>query len=98
MADTVSRDVLRAVLEVRDRRHGETHAALLALIQALAAELVATGLVDPARLSARIAAATAAVSDDVHGERGRDVLHHTQVRLENPETPHWQAAPAPPES
>ena len=87
---TVSRDVIRAVLEVRDRRHGETHAALLAIYQALIAELVDAGVIDPGRLAERIESARKDVSADVHGETGRSIVAHTLKRLEEPTLPRWQ--------
>ena len=43
----VSRDLIRAVLEVRDHRHNGTHAALVGLFQALSAELIQRGDVRP---------------------------------------------------
>ena len=74
--NVVSRDVVRAVLETRDHRHNETHAMLLGLYQALAAELIEQGALAPEPLAERLARAEAHVAPDPHGSAARDMLRH----------------------
>jgi hypothetical protein len=96
----VSRDVLRAVLEVRDSRHNETHAALLGLIQALMAELVDAGAIRVEPLAERLDTVHDNVVEDVHGAAARDLVRHVagwlrtvSPDLPSPEPEHWQAPP-----
>ena len=101
MADPVSRDVLRAVLEVRDLRHSETHAALLALFQGLAAELLDAGLVRPGPLLERVRMTAQATTGEAHAETARHMLAYVTAWLESvqPDLPvpyrePWRAPPA----
>ena len=73
---SVSRDILRAVLEVRDHRHNETHAALLTMFQGLVAELVEQGALAPAPLADRLVRGRAGIDADPHGMAARDMLDH----------------------
>jgi hypothetical protein len=54
LVTAVSRDILRAVLEVRDRRHNETHAILLTMFQSMVTELIEQGALAPAPLADRL--------------------------------------------
>jgi hypothetical protein len=72
----VSRDLVKAVLEVRDHRHNETHSVMLAMFQALVAELVEQGTLIPGPLAERIARAQPHVAPDPHGTPARDMLDH----------------------
>lgn len=99
---TVSRDVVRAVLEVRDHRHNETHAALLALWQALAAELIDAGAIRPDGLAHRLRSAEKVHARSLHGEAARDLIGHAlrwldaiEPELPSPLPTHW-VAPRPP--
>ncbi len=74
--DSVSRDILRAVLEARDHRHNETHAMLLTMFQSLAAEMVEQGAVAPAPLADRLAMSRTAIEPDPHGTLARSMLDH----------------------
>ncbi|HTW29822.1 MAG TPA: hypothetical protein VME92_22045 [Acetobacteraceae bacterium] len=100
MADPVSRDVLRAVLEIRDLRHNETHAALLALFQGLAAELLDAGAVRPGPLLGRVEMAAQATANEAHGETARHMLNYVAewLRSVQPDLPvpyreAWRAPP-----
>jgi len=81
----VSRELIRAVLEVRDRRHNETHAALVGIYQSLVAELAATGMVSAARLAARLDGVRDAVAPEVHGEAARSLVAHITHWLQSVE-------------
>ncbi len=81
-AKTVSRDLIRAVLETRDHRHNETHAALLALYQGLLAELVEQGALSPAPLAERLERSRGKIAPDPHGSNARDMLTHVVTWLE----------------
>ncbi|MBV9655899.1 MAG: hypothetical protein JOZ42_15200 [Acetobacteraceae bacterium] len=96
----VSRDLIRAVLEVRDHRHNETHAALVGLFQALAAELVQSGDVRAEALADRLDHVRRDVTADPHGEAARALLEHITGWLRSiepaPRIPHpvpWEAPP-----
>ena len=99
----VSRDVVRAVLKSRDQRHHETNAVLVAMFQALVAELVEQGHFDPAPLAQRLTLTEAQIASDPNGTTGRDMLGHV-TRWLNDLTPglppahpmHWQR-PEPPD-
>jgi hypothetical protein len=73
---TVSRELIRAVLETRDRRHNETHAALVAMFQALSAELIAAGIVQAVPLAERLSDARDKVAEDANGASARAMLDH----------------------
>lgn len=73
---TVSRDILRAVLEARDHKHHETHAVLLTMFQGLVVELVEQGAVAPAPLADRLALARLSIEPDPHGTAARAMLDH----------------------
>ena len=95
-----SRDVIRAVLEMRDRRHNETHAALVALYQALVAELLQSGAVDAGELNLRIGSAENHLATEVHGENARLLMTHVrkwlsghQPGLPVPDPERWTAPP-----
>ena len=91
---SVSRDIIRAVLEVRDHRHNETHAMLLALFQGLAVELVEQGALAPGPLAERLLLSRATVAADPHGAAARDMLDHVVgwLRGMEPELPPIQPA------
>ena len=72
----VSPDLMRAVLEARDNKHDETHAALLALWQALVAELTAVGAIAPERLADRLSDGYGQVAREPHGEAARSLIAH----------------------
>jgi hypothetical protein len=72
----VSRNIVRAVLEVRDHRHNETHSVMLAMYQALVAELVEQGVLQPEPLAERVARSEAHIAADPHGTPARDMLTH----------------------
>jgi len=72
----VSTDLLRAILEARDNRHNEAHAALLALWQGLVAELIEGGLLVPDRLADRVSHALGGVAPGPHGEAARTLVAH----------------------
>jgi hypothetical protein len=80
--DSVSRDILRAVLETRDHRHNETHAVLLAMFQCLVAEVVEQGALAPGPLAARLAMGRASIEPDPHGTLARSMLDHVVDWLE----------------
>jgi hypothetical protein len=88
MADPVSRDLIRAILETRDRRHNETHAAMVSLWQELVRELVEGGIVAPLSLANRIDSASQHVADDHQGEAARHLLAHIAE---------WTRSAAPPD-
>jgi hypothetical protein len=88
MPDPVSRDLIRAILETRDRRHNETHAAMVTLWQELVRELVEGGLVAPVALANRIESAGAHVASDHQGEAARHLLAHIAE---------WTRSAAPPD-
>ncbi len=98
----VSRVVVRAVLEARDHRHNETHAILLAMYQALVAELVEQGSLAPGPLAERLRRGHPAVAPDPHGAPARDMLTRVVGWLETmqvglpPSHPERWHAPAPP--
>ncbi len=74
--NTVSRDVVKAVLETRDHRHNETHAVLLAMFQSLVAELAEQGVLNPRPLAERLALADQHIAEDPNGTNARDMLAH----------------------
>ena len=95
---SVSRDVVRAVLETRDHRHNETHAVLVALFQGLAAELVEQGAIKPDLLASRLALTENQVADAPHGDIARSILGHVidwlhslDAALPTPHPQRWQA-------
>ena len=97
---TVSRDVVRAVLETRDHRHNETHAMLLCLYQGLLAELIEQGVLAPEPLAQRLERSRSKIAPDPHGKNAQDMLSHvlTWLKATAPGLPpahpqHW-AAPA----
>lgn len=75
----VSRELIRAVLEVRDHRHNETHAALVAIYQVLAAELLDAGVIKGEALAGRLDAVADGITPEVHGEAARDLVDHIAV-------------------
>jgi hypothetical protein len=85
----VSRDLVRAVLGVRDRRHHETHAALLALFQALTTELLDAGAIRAEPLRERIEQALAGTTTEPHAVAARDLLSHVVqwLRTVQPDLP-----------
>ncbi len=87
--DSVSRDILRAVLETRDRRHNETHAILLTMFQGLVVEIVEQGAVAPALLADRLELSRAGIEPDPHGSAARAMLDHvvTWLRTMQPGLP-----------
>ncbi len=95
----VSRTLVRAVLETRDRRHNETHAVMLAMVQALIAELVEQGALSPGPLADRLSRSEARIAPDPHGSAARDMLDHVLAWLRSMEPglppahpPHWVPA------
>jgi hypothetical protein len=74
--DSVSRDILRAVLETRDRRHNETHAILLSMFQSMVTELIEQGALAPAPLADRLELSRDAIEPDPHGTAARQMLDH----------------------
>ena len=80
-----SRSLVRAVLETRDHRHNETHAILLGMFQALAAELVEQGALAPAPLADRIARMERRVAPDPNGTSARSMLEHVMGWLRSME-------------
>ena len=74
--DSVSRDILRAVLETRDHRHNETHAILLAMFQGMVTELVEQGAIAPAPLADRLELGRFSIEADPHGTAARAMLDH----------------------
>jgi hypothetical protein len=99
---SVSRDLIRAVLEVRDHRHNETHAALVGLFQALSAELIQAGDVRAEALAARLDRVRSDVTPDPHGDAARTLLEHITAWLRAvepvPRLPHPEPWTAPPMS
>lgn len=98
----VSRELIRAVLEVRDHRHNETHAALVAIYQVLAAELLDAEVIKGEALAGRLDAVADGITPEVHGEAARDLVDHIARWLRSveptPPTPHppaWSAPPIP---
>src|SRR5690242_7232087 len=95
----VSRELVRAVLEVRDHRHNETHAALVAIYQALVAELLDAGVLKAEALAQKLDWAGGQITEEAHGEAARDLVTHITDwlrSLQGPPTPHslpWQAPP-----
>jgi hypothetical protein len=95
----VSRDLIRAVLEVRDHRHNQTHAALVAIYQVLVAELLDAGAIKPESLARRLDLVQEGVTEEAHGDTARDLVMHIAEwlrSLEGPPTPHpppWSAPP-----
>ncbi len=73
---SVSRDILRAVLQVRDRRHNETHAILLTMFQSMVTELIEQGAIAPAPLADRLELGRSNIDVDPHGTAARDMLDH----------------------
>ena len=96
----VSRDLIRAVLEVRDHRHNETHAALVGLFQALSAELIQAGSVRAEALADRLDKVQGDVTPDPHGDAARALLEHITAWLRAiepaPRLPHPEQWTAPP--
>ena len=84
-SNTVSRDVVRAVLETRDHRHNETHAMLLALFQGLVAELIEQGTLSPAPLAERLERSRSKIAPDPHGRNAHDMLTHVVNWLKSTE-------------
>jgi hypothetical protein len=74
---TVSSDLMRAILEARDNKHDETHAAILALWQALVAELVAAGDISPEKLGDRLDWVFDRVAREPHGDAARTLVAHS---------------------
>jgi hypothetical protein len=74
---TVSNDLMRAILEARDNKHDEAHAAILALWQALVAELVAAGDISPEKLGDRLDWVFDGVAKEPHGEAARTLVAHS---------------------
>ncbi len=74
--DSVSRDILRAMLETRDHRHNETHAILLTMFQSLVTEMIEQGVLAPGPLADRLAMGRAAIEPDPHGALARSMLDH----------------------
>ncbi len=74
--DSVSRDLIRAVLETRDRRHNETHSVMIAMFQGLVAELVEQGVLAPAPLASRLDLARSQIGPAPHGSTALVVLDH----------------------
>lgn len=72
----VSPDLMRAIFEARDNKHDEAHAALLALWQALVAELAAAGALAPEPLADRLDQAFDQVAPEPHGEAARTLIAH----------------------
>jgi hypothetical protein len=99
--NTVSRDVIRAVLETRDHRHNETHALLLALYQGLLAELVEQGVLATEPLAERLERSRAKIAPDPHGTAAADMLTHVVTWLKSvepglpPAHPERWVAPSP---
>ena len=99
---TVSRELVRAVLEVRDHRHNETHAALVGIYQALVAELLDAGVLKAEALAGRLDLVAEQITEEAHGEAARDLVAHITDwlrSLEGSPTPHplpWSAPPMPP--
>ena len=98
---TVSREVVRAVLETRDHRHNETHAMLLCLYQSLLAELVEQGLLAPEPLVQRLERSRSKIAPAPHGENAHTILTHvvtwlktTETGLPPPHPPRWVASSA----
>ena len=98
---TVSRDVVRAILETRDYRHNETHAILLAMFQGLVAEMVEQGVLAPEPLAERLGMADSRIDEDPYGTAARSMLTHvvTWLRDMEPGLPpahpeRWYAPPA----
>jgi len=92
----VSRDLVRAIFEARDRRHNETHAALLELYQVLVTELIDQGAVRPAVLAERLSISQSRISQEPHGDAAREVVSHVvnwllslEPRLQLPHPPSW---------
>jgi hypothetical protein len=81
LLSSVSRDVLRAVLEARDHRHNETHATLLTMFQVMVTELVEQGALAPAPLADRLELGRAAIEPDPHGTAARHMLDHVLAWL-----------------
>jgi hypothetical protein len=80
--NSVSRDLIRAVLETRDHKHNETHAMLLAMYQGLLAELVEQGVLAPAPLAERLERSRAKIGPDPHGSIAREILTHVVTWLQ----------------
>ncbi len=80
--DSVSRDILRAVLETRDHRHNETHAILLTMFQSLVTEMIEQGALAPGPLAARLAMSRGAIEPDPHGTQARSMLEHIVAWLD----------------
>ncbi len=76
MASSVSRDILRAVLETRDHRHNETHAILLHMFQSMVTELIEQGGLAPGPLADRLELGRAGIEADPHGTAARHMLDH----------------------
>lgn len=100
---SVSGKVVLAVLESRDRRTREAYGAMVAMYQALVAELVDGRLVSAVSLIERLQLAHDRVTDDVHGQMARAMLAHVldwlntiHPDLPAPE-PGWCALPPPDE-
>ena len=84
-SNSPSRDLIRAVLETRDRKHAESHAALLAIIQSLMAELVEQGMLSAAPLAERLVRMDATISPGPHGEAAHSMVAHVITWLKSME-------------
>ncbi len=84
----VSQDLIRAILEVRDNRHNETHSALLAVWQAVVCELLDRRAISASGLVERLDAAFDATDQGPHGEAARTLIAHSAdwLRRIAPET------------
>jgi hypothetical protein len=100
---TVSRDMIRAILEARDHKHDETHAILVAMFQGLVAELVEQGVLAPEPLAERLALASSRIDEDPYGTGARTMLTHVVSWLRDIQTglppahPDRWYAPLPPD-
>lgn len=74
MPDSVSRELVRAILETRDRRHNETHGAIVTLWQQLVVELVQSGSLSAPALANRLDEAHHDVAPDANGDGARHLL------------------------
>jgi hypothetical protein len=95
----VSRELVRAVLEVRDHRHNETHSALVSIYQVLVAELLDAGVIKAEALAQRLDRVGNGITEDAHGEAARDLVTHLTDWLRSVQdlpAPHplpWSAPP-----
>src|SRR6185312_7428058 len=91
---------VRAILEVRDRRHNETHAALVEVYQALVVELIDQGALQTAALADRLDVSRSRITEEPHGDAARGLVTHLVTWLRSlepkPPTPHPPAWSVPP--